>query len=245
MHNSQNWRIMKENLELQIEYPYNSVLKNKENYIEAIEKLEAINLPKHNCLAKNWDSLAALSIILKHTNRSAKILDAGGELYSTLLPKLAKLGYKKLMAMNLAFVGLKYFVKRILAYLKYGIIYKYGDITYTKLKDSYFDVVTCFSVIEHNVNPDAFFSEMSRILKRNGILFISTDYWNTDIDTHEVIEDGQPVKIYSPKDILGCIKIANKYGLYLNNELKFEAQDKVVNWKGIDFTFIYFTLVKK
>ena len=40
-----------------------------------------------------------------------------------------------------------------------------------------FDYVTSLSVIEHGVNIEKYFREMSRIIKSNGYLLTSTDYW--------------------------------------------------------------------
>jgi ubiquinone/menaquinone biosynthesis C-methylase UbiE len=42
------------------------------------------------------------------------------------------------------------------------------------LKDHSFQVVTCFEVIEHIPNPDLFFFELRRILKGDGVLFLTT-----------------------------------------------------------------------
>jgi SAM-dependent methyltransferase len=228
-----------------LDLPLSSILKSKSNFEVAISKLEELNLPKHGCLEKNWDSLAALSVILNHTSKSARILDAGGELYSTILPKLSKLGYKNLIALNLAFVGVKYFIKRLFGYLKYGIVYKYGDITKTRFKDESFDVVTCLSVIEHISDIKGFFKEMSRILKEDGILFISTDFWINEIDTSKYQGENTPIQIFTPKSILEMLQTATRNNLYLARKIPFDADEKVVKWNGLEFTFIYFTLVKK
>ena len=40
-----------------------------------------------------------------------------------------------------------------------------------------FDFITSLSVIEHGVNIQNYFKEMNRILKKDGILLTSTDYW--------------------------------------------------------------------
>jgi len=41
-------------------------------------------------------------------------------------------------------------------------------------KDHRFQVVTCFEVIEHIPNPDMLFSELRRMMKSDGILFLTT-----------------------------------------------------------------------
>jgi SAM-dependent methyltransferase len=42
------------------------------------------------------------------------------------------------------------------------------------LKDHSFQVVTCFEVIEHIPNPGLLFSELKRMMKRDGVLFLTT-----------------------------------------------------------------------
>lgn len=228
--------------------PYNSVLKTKNDYEKAIRELESLNLPKHPDPYKNWDSLAALSLILRHTNKNANILDAGGVVYSSILPQLVKFGYENLIAVDLSFQGLKNIIRKTIVMLhpiKNKIEYRYGDITKTKFKNNYFDAITCLSVIEHGVNPDDFFREMSRILKPDSILFISTDYWEQKIDTKGKSAYGVPIHIFSKEEILDWISIAKKYNLHLMEEIDFNCKDKVVSWKGLSYTFIYFTLEKR
>src|SRR5688500_1533518 len=50
------------------------------------------------------------------------------------------------------------------------------DIEDTKYSDQMFDYVTSLSVIEHGVNIERYFREMSRIIKSSGHLLTSTDY---------------------------------------------------------------------
>ena len=56
----------------------NAVLKTKQEYKNALDQVKSLGLILHADLAKNWDSLSALSIILKLTNKNASILDGGG-----------------------------------------------------------------------------------------------------------------------------------------------------------------------
>ena len=116
-------------------------------------------------LAKNWDSLAALDLILRTTDTRSRIFDAGGEWYSMILPWLCLYGYKNLTAGNLVFD------KKI---RRGTIVYEHSDITRTKFSNGYFDAITCLSVIEHGVDLNAYFKEMSRIIRRGGILITST-----------------------------------------------------------------------
>ena len=56
----------------------NTVLKTKQEYKNALNQVKSLGLILHTDLAKNWDSLSVLSIILKLTNKNASILDGGG-----------------------------------------------------------------------------------------------------------------------------------------------------------------------
>jgi hypothetical protein len=57
----------------------------------------------HRDRPKNWDTLAALGAILRRTERSGSILDAGTAMYSTMLPLLWRYGYKRLTGINVEF----------------------------------------------------------------------------------------------------------------------------------------------
>ena len=205
----------------------------------SISVLNSLQLMLHPDPPKNWDSLAALVMLLKHTSNNACIMDAGGEYYSSSLPLLRSLGYKNLIATNLSFI--KPVVK------KNKIRYERGDITQTRFPDNTFDAVTSLSVIEHGVNIEKYFNEMSRILKPNGILFTSTDYWEEPVDTKNQIAFDVPIKIFTRKEILACIDTANKNGFTLIGHLDLECVEKVVHWRPFDlrYTFIYFTLQKQ
>jgi len=60
--------------------------RRKSQYLECIETLDKLGLPKHSDLPKNWDCLAALSLISEAFNieKYDPILDAGGEYYSAI-----------------------------------------------------------------------------------------------------------------------------------------------------------------
>jgi SAM-dependent methyltransferase len=214
----------------------NAVLKTKQEYKNALNQVKSLGLILHTDLAKNWDSLSALSIILKLTNKNASILDGGGQLYSVILPWLFLYGFRDLTCINLAFK------KKI---NRGQIIYEYGDITNTKFRNNSFDAITCLSVIEHGVDLEEYFKEMSRILKPGGILITSTDYWSTPIDTKNQVAYGVPIHIFTTDQVLEAIDIAIKYGLTLINDIALECKDKAVEWKCLKFTFIYFTLRKE
>jgi ubiquinone/menaquinone biosynthesis C-methylase UbiE len=63
----------------------------------------------------------------------------------------------------------------------------------TNYQSNTFDFVTSLSVIEHGVDIHKYFMEMNRILKKDGLLLTSTDYWLEKItNTKRVLSRGAP-----------------------------------------------------
>lgn len=216
----------------------NTVLKTEQEWKDAVEQAERLGLPLHFDPPKNWDSLAALDCILQTTTPEARILDAGAELYSVILPWLALYGYTRLTGINLVFPRPIWLGP---------ILYEYGDISKTRFGDNTFDVITCLSVIEHGVDLPAYFREMSRILKPNGVLITSTDYYNDPIETKDKTAFGFPLHIFSRKEIAEGLNIARKYGLIETGSLDLNCRDKAVRWKemNLEYTYLIFTLEKR
>jgi SAM-dependent methyltransferase len=167
---------------------YCAVLKSAKEVHDSVSQIQRLGLPLVNNPVKNWDSLAALDLILRRTKKRSRIFDAGGERYSVILPWLCLYRYKNLKAGNLIFQ------KKT---RRGTIVYEYSDITHTKFSNGYFDAVTCLSVIEHGVDLNAYFKEMSRIIKTDGILITSTDYFETPVDTKNKEAYGAPVHIFT------------------------------------------------
>jgi SAM-dependent methyltransferase len=222
---------------LPVNYPFSGVLKKKADYLECIGSLKKAGLPRHNDGPKNWDTLAFLSIILKDPTISpdSAILDAGGEHFSAILHQLAVLGYRNLYCINLVFtkessIG--------------PINYLPGDVCKTSFGDNSFQAIICQSVIEHGVDLDRYLSEMSRILQPGGLLMTSTDYWVDPIDTHGKTAYGTPVRIFNKNEIAEIIKKAANHDLQWLEPCDLSCGDRVIQWKDLNYTFIYFTFRK-
>jgi SAM-dependent methyltransferase len=213
------------------------VLKSAEEVRESFEQVQRLGLPPVGNLPKNWDSLAALDLILRTTGTRSRIFDAGGESYSMIMPWLCLYGYRNLTVGNVVFDKT----------IRRGpIVYEYSDITRTKFANGSLDAVTCLSVIEHGVDIDAYFKEMSRIIRDGGILITSTDYYDTPIDTRGQEVFGVPIHIFTKNEIAQALELAAHYGFSLMSPLELRAADKVVHWKEYDlrYTFIIFSLRK-
>lgn len=212
-----------------------AVLKSAEEVQESLEQVQRLGLPPMADLPKNWDSLAALDLILQTTGKRSRIFDAGGELYSMILPWLCLYGYKNLTAGNLVFD------KKI---RRGTIVYEHADITCTKFSNGYFDAVTCLSVIEHGLDLNAYFKEMSRIIRDGGILITSTDYYDTPIDTKGQEAYGVPIHIFTKDGITQALELATRYGFSLMSPIELRSAEKVVHWEKYDlrYTLVIFSL---
>jgi SAM-dependent methyltransferase len=217
----------------------NAVLQTQAESSAATEQVRKLGLPLSDAATKNWDSLAALDLLLKNTRRSARIFDAGGEHYSMILPWLWLYGYRNLIAGNISFKGSS----------QLGPIrYEYADITRTGYPDACFDAVTCLSVIEHGVDLAGYFHEMARIIAPEGLLITSTDYWETSVDTRGQSAYGVPIHVFTKREILGAISTAESLGFKtLGPPLELACNERVVHWQPYDlkYTFVVFALRRR
>jgi len=216
---------------------HNAVLRTRRELHQAVGQVKKLGLPAVSDTQTNWDTLAALDCILSNTSTRAKVLDAGAETYSRILPWLCLYGYRKLEGINIVFTKRK----------RLGpITYKYGDITSTNYGSGTFDAIACLRVVAHGVDLKAYFKEAARILKPGGILITSTDYWQTPVDTRGQQMFGVPVHIFTRDEIQQAIKLGEQHGLVLTSKIDLTCVEKVVHWKevGLDYTFVVFTLRK-
>lgn len=215
----------------------NSALKTQQEVEASVAEVDRLHLPHSHEPAKDWDSLAALQEILTRTRSDAAVLDAGAEMYSRLLPWLYLYGYSNLRGNNLVF---RQPVRRG------PIVYEPGDLTATRYSDGSFDAIACLSVIEHGVDLDAYFREMSRLLKPGGLLVTSTDYFDTPTDTKGLTAYGVPIHVFAKEELLAAIETARHHGLELTGPLDPTCRDRVVKWEpyGLRYTFVVFAMAK-
>lgn len=216
----------------------NGTLKSRSEWREAFENARKLHVPLHRGQEKNWDHLAAVSTILAHTPASARILDAGAEFYSNLLPALFVYGYRDLYGINLSFSD---------PARRGPIRYLPGDLTRTPFPNDFFDAITCLSVIEHGVPLGSYFREMHRLLKPGGVLITSTDYYPTPIETRGLVAHGCPIKIFSKPEIQTALSLAQDIGLQPTGDIDLECEEKPIRWEpyGLEYSFVIFTLQKK
>ncbi len=215
----------------------NGTLKSRAEWEAACENAKRLHVPLHRGPEKNWDHLAAVTTILANTSHSARILDAGAEIYSNVLPALFLYGYRELYGINLSFTD---------PTRRGPIRYLPGDLTRTPFPDENFDAITCLSVIEHGVPLPNYFREMYRLLKPNGLLITSTDYYPTSIDTRGKVAHGTPIKIFSKQEIQAALDLARSVGFQTTGDVDLECDEKPIRWDPfeLEYTFVLFTLRK-
>jgi SAM-dependent methyltransferase len=216
----------------------NTTLKTRSQWELALTQVRSLGLMEHADGCKNWDALAAVATILDNTTPASAVLDAGAEWYSPLLPSLFLYGYENLVGINLEFRN---------GAQRGPIHYEPGDLTRSQFLDNTFDAVACLSVIEHGVDVGAYFTEMHRILKPNGILITSTDYWPEPIDTGTARAYASPVTIFSENNLRSAVEVAQRCGFDPTGPIDFAAQERAVSWTrfGLEFTFVTFCLRKR
>ena len=236
---------------------YNSVLKNSSEVNCAIDHLHALGLFPHPDKVKSWDTYKMVEIISK-ADRISFILDVGCN-GCPILSILKRLGFKNLYGCDLFLKKIPSALTEIIYPFNIPIIEMYEDKTFnmsiqdlekTNFQDDMFDYITSLSVIEHGVNIENYFKEMNRIMKKDGILLTSTDYWPDKILNIVKTKHNpkyQPDNIFSKDEIeKDVLKAAEQNSFVLTEAIDFRYEDKVVHYDatGLDYTFIFFALKK-
>lgn len=215
-----------------------STLKSNDVVDRASSILDAHSVRHHSDKPKNWDNLLSLfwTTELLEDIDAAVIIDVGSTTpESAYLPSLRDIYHDRHRLMSMNVDGIECHDD--------GIEYHVGDITDTGLPSGSVDFISCLSVIEHGVDVDCYIHECYRILKPGGMVFTSTDFWSSPVDTKGARAFGAPVKIFNQDDISHITWRANRTG-FIYSDMDMECMDKVIHWSGVDYTFINFLLVK-
>lgn len=212
-----------------VESQVNRALQDNASVDRATMILDLKGLYKHEDRVKNWDNLIALWYTVKTTDPILPVMDVAATKGSAYLPSLRNYGFKNLISINLT---------QTTTEINEGITYQYGDCTKTNFSDGFFGFISCLSVIEHGVDVEAFFAESARILRPGGHLFVSADYWQDPVDTYGQVAFGVPVKMFTQSEVDDMVVTARKYGLEAVRSVDATCKDRVVNWIGIDYTFV-------
>lgn len=218
------------------------VLQNWDEIGQAAKFLAQKELPKHGNGEKNWD-LYQLHRLVEKLDRGARIIDLGCSGVHTL-KFLHALGFTDLAGVDLHITGLDRLQQAVRMWrgrtLRRPFKLYTRDLTDTGFGGNKFDFAACVSVIEHGVNFEKFLAEASRLLKPGGLLFVTADYWEEQIDLgDERGEFALPWKILCRKDVEDIIDLAGRFGfeLYENCDIP-SCSERCILWRKKEFTFI-------
>jgi SAM-dependent methyltransferase len=197
------------------------VLRSSAEIERAGEFLDHNNLFKHHDRLKNWD-LSILYEIIVPLARTIAIIDLGCAGLAAL-KFLHSLGFKDVYGIDLTVTRKERFKQIAMMFkspsLKLPFHLYTGDLTNTIFPDQRFKLATCISVIEHGVDPHKFFMEMNRIIKPEGLLFITTDYWPEKMKVRDDKRPcGLPYTIFSKEEIIQLEGIGATHGFALLHE---------------------------
>jgi len=221
------------------------VLQSLQEVGNAIGILQLRDCGYHRNPIKNWDLAqidAILERILKIKGKNIVVLDMGCGGFN-VLNLLCRRGLTNCYGIDLSVslgdrlrqIGLMIKCRKLR--LPYKIIK--GDLTRIHFPNNSFDLIVCLSVIEHGINIERFLSEAARLLKTEGMLYISTDYWEPKILTNDVAKPhGLAWNIFSKMEIEKMVKLAKECNLRMKNEDVPPINDKVIHWNGKDYTFL-------
>lgn len=224
------------------------VLKSFDEVGEAIIWLQKKGYPLYRGVPqKNWD-LFQIAQIFEELNPN-NVLDMGCSGLCVLW-LCHKMGIKNSFGIDLRFslreklTPFRTMLRERTLRLPFKLIK--GDLTKTYFSDNCFDAITCLSVIEHGVELKSFLKEAGRLLRKNGVLYVSTDYWEPKICVSDLLRPfGLSWKIFSKKEIISLINLAEKFDLILENYEIPPVNKKVVFGHGKYYTFISCVFKKK
>jgi len=226
-----------------------SILQTSAEVDAVCQQLSSEGLFLHQTPQKNWDH-AKLMELLQEVPKAARILDLGSGGGPTLL-LMHQLGYRDLAGMDFVVPQrkLRDRVRHALQpeafHASYAITQ--GDICKTGLPDAQYDLITCVSVLEHDVDVDSFMKEAARLLKDGGQLFATVDYWEDFDQSKEEVKAvcGLPWNLFNRERLAALVTSARAYGLEpIGTEEIPACGDRPVSYAGRDYTFAAVVLRK-
>lgn len=195
----------------------NKFLKTRAEVDECTKYITTNNLISHDFTCKNWDVALICNELSKET--AVDILDMGSN-GSFLLPNAVKLEiHGRKCGIDLG--NPEYNIA--------GIEYVKGDLMNCPYEDNSFDIITCLSVIEHEVDYHKLAKECSRLLRKGGKLFITFDYWWVKVDTKGIKLYDLDWNVLDTQDVKLLIDALNNNGLTMLGTMDWEVKDAVIN----------------
>lgn len=224
------------------------VLQNWEQVGNALLAVQRRGLPTHESAQKNWDHWLLLQAI-ENVPKNARVLDLGcGNGFTLKL--LASAGYTDLEGID-SQLSARLLLGRALWQWRNRTGRKpyrlnRGDFTQMNFPAASFDLAYSVSVIEHGVRLAPFLEECFRVLRKDGLLFLTADYWNPKISTHSSnLAFGRAWYIFSKDEIERMLFVAEKVGFHLVEPGVIQpCVNPMVHWQNKDYTAVALLLRK-
>jgi len=114
-----------------------------------------------------------------------------------------------------------------------GVNYIIGDLMDTGLPCNFFQNITCLSVIEHEVDIKRFANEVSRVLVKEGKLYLTFDYWTPKVSSKlRIFEKGW--NIFDQGEIMNLIEECKTSGLNLIDEVDWSLGKPIIDYWSPD-----------
>lgn len=168
--------------------------------------------------------------------KGKSVLDvACGVGYGTFL--LAKEGAKEVVGMDISSEAIDYAQKK---YRKENVAFFRADAEKMPFKKEQFDVVVSFETIEHLKNQLAFMQEIKRVLKREGLLIISTP--NTLVYPKGSIFHLKEFTLLGFRKLLlkyfGQVNLYFQDNAFANYILNHKSLNKTNSWDSLFYNYI-------
>lgn len=202
--------------------------------------------------SKHWDNMIAVEAIREAgIAPDEPIVDLGCR-SGIMLTWLHQLGYRQLYGCDLRspFPPLKAAFRRrqwqtvaagLQTYVAHRSRFQRSAVEHTTFPAGAFAAITCMSVIEHGVDIEAFFEEVARLLRPDGLLVLSTDYWPEGLDLGELKRFDQAHgndRVFDRKEALELCRIGERRGLTLLGDPHLDVDEPVIESEGFRYTFI-------
>jgi SAM-dependent methyltransferase len=205
-------------------------------WIERLLRWARLGRFLHGAFIKSWDVWKTAMFLEKELARDAAVVDLGAY-QSEILAILHRLGFTQLH-------GVDRDARLPRQALHESIRYTVADFYATPLAAGSFAAVTAISAIEHGLDLQRLFAEVSRLLRPGGFFLASTDYWPDKIDTADNRMFGLSWTIFSAAELRAVLATAQTHGLEPVGPLEYAAAEPVIHYANRDYTFAWFALKK-
>lgn len=224
------------------------VLQNWDQVGEALLALQREGLPTHESAQKNWDHWVLLNAI-RNYDRGIRVLDLGcGNGFTLKL--LAAAGFRHLDGID-SHLSWRLLAARLLWAWRNKTLRKpyrlyRGDFTQMNFASNTYDFSFSVSVIEHGVRLAPFLEECHRVLKPEGLLLLTADFWHPKITTDSTNHAfGRAWHIFSREEMERMLFVAEKVGFHLVEAGPVPAcANPMIHWQKKDYTAVSILLRK-